>query len=71
MEGIKITMPFYGMGKKSDEVTIESEHLVYSEINECGYGLQINNEEKRKEIKELCFEISEKVKELNKLTTPI
>lgn len=64
--GIKITMPFYHI-KESDEVQIEANDLIYSEINPVGYGLQVNNEANREEIKQLCFDISKNVKELNKL----
>jgi len=65
-QGIKITMPFYGKNE-SNEVQIESSEIIYSEINSCGYGLQLNNEDNREEVKTLCFEISDKIKELDKL----
>ena len=35
--------------------------------NKNGYGLQLNNYSKEKEIKDLCFEIYESVKKLNGL----
>jgi len=69
MEGIKITMPFIGMNPEHTEVTIEGDWIIYSEANiyaKCmGYGLQVNNEEYRDVIKKICFDISEKVKELH------
>lgn len=68
MKGIKVTMPFRHLGAKNTEVQIESENIIYSEVCD-GYGLQVNDETKRDEIKKLCFEISEKVKELNDITT--
>jgi len=68
MKGIKITMPFIHVNSKSDEVSIENDDLFYSEINSCGYGLQVNNILEKDEIKNLCFEISERVKKLHKLT---
>lgn len=68
MKGIKVTMPFRHLGAKNTEVQIEGENIIYGEV--CnGYGLQVNDETKRKEIQELCFEISKKVKELNDITT--
>jgi len=72
MEAIKITMPFICMNSEYTEVTIEGEGLIYSEANiyakNMGYGLQVNNKEQRDVIKKLCFDISEKVKELHILT---
>ena len=68
--GLTITMPFYFL-KRSNEVQIEGLNLYYSEANiytkSMGYGLQLNDEENREEVKALCFEISKKVKELNEL----
>jgi hypothetical protein len=68
INGIRVTMPFVGMKPEYTEVTIESDEIIYSEANiyakSMGYGLQVNDEEKREIIKKLCFDISEKVKEL-------
>lgn len=68
INGIRVTMPFYHI-KKSDEIQIESSEIIYSEINNCGYGMQLNNPKIKNEAKELCFEISKKIKELNNLLT--
>lgn len=65
-QGIKVTMPFYHVNE-SDEVQIESSEIIYSEINFVGFGIQLNNEAIREEAKEICLEISKKVKELDKL----
>ena len=66
-KGIKISMPFYHIDNKNNEVRIDSDEFIYSEINGAGYGLQVNDENIRKDIQKLCFQISEKVKELNEL----
>lgn len=67
MEGITVKMPFERLNSKYNEVEIKSKDFIYSEICE-GYGLQVKDESKREEIKNLCFEISNRVKKLHNLT---
>jgi len=68
-KGVTITMPFYHLNNKSIEVEIISNNITYSEIGSTHYGLQVNDHKNYDKIKKLCMEISEKVKELNYLTS--
>ncbi len=67
-KGINITMPFTRLNDKNIEVEIRANNITYSEIGTTHYGLQVNDHNKYDEIKDLCQDISKKVKELYKLT---
>ena len=63
----KITFPFDGLSK-FNEVTIESENLIYSEINEDLCGIQTNSsEEAKSKIKENCNKIANLIREIEEL----
>jgi hypothetical protein len=54
---------------KDPVITIETDDLIYSSFNSTGFGMQINEilSEKENDIKKLCHEISDKIRELNKI----
>ena len=46
-------------------VSIKSDNIFYSNIKNTGYGLQLNNEDNRDEVKKICTEISELIYKLD------
>ena len=66
MKGILIKMPFANINNGSNEVEILGENFIYGEAGNH-FGIQVNFPDKENGIKKLCFEISEKVKQLYEL----
>ena len=64
----EVVLPFKHMNKDHNEITINSKNIMYGEACE-GYGMQLTEkgEKNRDKVKEVCFEISKKFKELDKL----
>jgi len=61
----EVLLPFKHLNEEHNEITITSKNIVYGEACD-GYGMQLNEfgEKNREKVKEVCFEISKKFKEL-------
>ena len=52
-----------------NEITIESENLLYSELTLSQNGCQNNNMENNNEIRDKCFQIAELIREIEILNS--